>query len=365
MWARRHFLTALSSGVPSQLADGPFRLTLPLRLRVFHDGAWVVAAGEDASTLLGRRVDAIGRLTVPELIRAFTVEWPGNAAWAHRWSGGALASPAFLQALDAIDDPEQPIPFALAGARPETRPTALRPRVNDNLPLPTLERRPTPQEDWAKAAGGGNYVRVLDDGTCFLSLDDMDDVEGKTFEMLTREVFALLERADTRRLIVDLRRNGGGNNYLGEALRKGIGRAHVNRPGGLYVLIGSRTFSAAQNLASRLERETFATFVGEPTGGAPNHHGDAKVATGEATGLTAMVSTLPWFDSYPQDQRPWIFPDLLVPETFADWQAGRDQVLAAAVEHRTGIAADELARDRIFYFRRASQQQAWGPFWET
>lgn len=330
MWTRRHFLTALSSGVPSQLADGPFRLTLPLRLRVFHDGAWVVAAGDaagdDASTLLGRRVDAIGRLAVPELIRAFTVEWPGNAAWAHRWSAGALASPAFLQAL---------------------------------------ERRPTPQEDWAKAAGGGNYVRALDDWTCFLSLDDMDDVEGKTFEMLTREVFALFERADTRRLIVDLRRNGGGNNYLGEALRKGIGRAHVNRPGGLYVLIGSRTFSAAQNLASRLERETFATFVGEPTGGAPNHHGDAKVATGAATGLTAMVSTLPWFDSYPQDQRPWIFPDLLVPETFADWQAGRDQVLAAAVEHRTGIAADELARDRIFYFRRASQQQAWGPFRET
>jgi hypothetical protein len=235
MWTRRHFLTALSSGVPSQLADGPFRLTLPLRLRVFHDGAWVVAAGDDASTLLGRRVDAIGRLAVPELIRAFTVEWPGNAAWAHRWS---------------------------AGARPETRPTALRPRVNDNLPLPTLERRPTPQEDWAKSAGGGNYVRVLDDGTCFLSLDDMDDVEGKTFEMLTREVFALFERADTRRLIVDLRRNGGGNNYLGEALRKGIGRAHVNRPGGLYVLIGSRTFSAAQNLASRLERETFATRRG-------------------------------------------------------------------------------------------------------
>ena len=367
-WFRDGHTTVLPfefvGGVPSQLAGGPFRLSLPLRLRVFHDGAWIIAAGDHASTLLGRRVAAIGRLTVPELIRALTVDWPGNAAWAHRWSAGALASPAFLQALGAIDDPGQPITFATAGKNQETRSTALWPREDDTLPLPALERRPTPHEDWAKAAGGGNYVRVLDDGICFLSLDDMDDVEGKTFEALTREVFALFQRADTRRLIVDLRRNGGGNNYLGEALRKGIGHAHINRPGGLYVLIGPKTFSAAQNLASRLERETFATFVGEPTGGTPNHHGDAKVATGAATGLTVMVSTLPWFDSYPQDQRPWIFPDLLVPETFADWHAGRDPVLTAAIEHRTSIASDELARDRIFYFRRASQQQAWGPFWD-
>ncbi len=156
----------------------------------------------------------------------------------------------------------------------------MRPRDGDSLPLSTLERHRTPREDWAEAAGGGNYVRVLDDGVCYLSLDDMDDLEGKTFEALTREVFAQLERTDTHRLIVDLRRNGGGNNYFGEALRKGIGHSHINRPGGLYVLIGPQTFSAAQNLANRLERETFALFIGEPTGGSPNHYGDAKVTVG-------------------------------------------------------------------------------------
>ncbi len=239
-------------------------------------------------------------------------------------------SPAFLQALGAIDDPGQPTHFETVATDRMEQSTAVRPGDDDSLPLSTLERHRTPREDWAAAAGGGNYVRVLDDGVCYVSLDDMDDIEGKTFEALTREVFAQLERTDTRRLIVDLRRNGGGNNYFGEALRKGIGRSQINRPGGLYVLIGPQTFSAAQNLANRLERETFALFIGEPTGGSPNHYGDAKVTTGAVSGLTAIVSTLPWFDSYPQDQRPWIFPDLLVPDTFADWQAGRDPALAAA-----------------------------------
>ncbi len=368
-WFRDGHTTVLPfefvGGVPSQLAGGPFRLTLPLRLRVFHDGAWVVAASADASTLLGRRVSAIGRMSVAELVRALTIEWPGNEAWAHRWSAGALVSPALLQALDAIDDPGQPTHFETVATDRTEQSTAVRPSDDDSLPLSTLERHRTPREDWAATAGGGNYVRMLDDGVCYLSLDDMDDIEGKTFEALTREVFAQIERTDTRRLIVDLRRNGGGNNYFGEALRKGIGRSHINRPGGLYVLIGPQTFSAAQNLANRLERETFALFSGEPTGGSPNHYGDARVTTGAVSGLTAIVSALPWFDSYPQDQRPWIFPDLLVPETFADWQAGRDPALAAAVEHGTSLAPDELSRDRIFYFRRASQQQAWNPFWRT
>lgn len=366
-WFRDGHTTVLPfefvGGVPPQLASGPFRLTLPLRLRVCHDGAWVVAAGADASALLGQRVNKIGRLSVIELIRAFTVQWPGNEAWAHRWSAGALVSPAFLQALGAIDAPEQPILLEAVATDRMEQSTAVRPRGDDNLPLSTLQRHPTPREDWAKAAGGGNYVRALDAGVCYLSLDDMDDIEGKTFEALTREVFAQLERTDTQRLIVDLRRNGGGNNFFGEALRKGIGRSQLNRPGGLYVLIGPQTFSAAQNLANRLERETFALFIGEPTGGSPNHYGDARITAGEITGLTAMVSTLPWFDSYPQDQRPWIFPDLLVPDTFADWQAGRDPVLAAAINHRTSAAPDELSRERIFYFRRPSQQGTWAPFW--
>jgi hypothetical protein len=36
-------------------------------------------------------------------------------------------------------------------------------------------------------------------------------------------------------------------------------------------LTSPQTFSAAMNFATRLERETDALFVGEPTGGAPNH----------------------------------------------------------------------------------------------
>jgi hypothetical protein len=366
-WFRDGHTTVLPfefvGGVPPQLATGSFGLELPLRMRVFDDGIWIVAAGDEALPLLGGQLVKIGSRTPGELVRALAVDWPGNDAWAHRWSAGTLTSPAFLEALGAIDDPTAAIMLEATGRNGERVQASLRPRVLPGSPSSLVERMRGQREDWAATAGRGNYVRMLHDGVCYLSLDEMDDVEGETFEALTREIFGLLQRPDARRLVLDLRRNGGGNNFFGEALRKGIARSSCNRPGGLYVLIGPQTFSAAQNLANRLERETFAIFVGAPTGGAPNHYGDAKTHSGAVTGITAMISTLPWFDSYPQDQRPWILPDIPVADTFEDWRGGRDRALAVAREHQTDDAADELARDRVFYFRRASQLRTWSPFW--
>ena len=48
--------------------------------------------------------------------------------------------------------------------------------------------------------------------------------------------------------------------------------------GKFVVIIGRRTFSAAQNLATRLDLKTNAVFVGEATGSKPNHYGETHVA---------------------------------------------------------------------------------------
>jgi hypothetical protein len=103
-------------------------------------------------------------------------------------------------------------------------------------------------------------------------------------------------------------------------------RSRFNVPGGLCVLIGPATFSAAQNFANRLERECFATFVGEPSGSAPNLVGDSFFFTGEATGITAMVATLRWFDGGP-------------------------------------AVGDNSFASRARYFERESQKASWTPFW--
>lgn len=344
------------------LTWGGFELRLPLGARAFYDGLYVTSAKDDATPLLGARITRVGRVEVRELLTQMNAIWPANnPAWTHHDAGIALL-PAMLCALDVVDLPESSVSIEAVTSAGHTVHAQLRGSTSGAASRAQLTRPQLRQEAMAAEAGSGNYLKQLDSGVLYVSFDDLTITveQGAAF---TRAIFEAMENQATHRLVIDLRRNGGGNNFLGEALRRGIERSRFNRPGGLYVLIGPQTFSAAQNLANRLERETFAIFVGEPTGGAPNHYGDAGEYRGTATDLPIHVSTLPWFDSLPQDHRQWIFPDLPSPATFADFAAGRDRALDLALTHADDAEANELTRERVFYFGRPSQSGEWKPFW--
>lgn len=349
--------------LPAAFAAGAFGLHLPWKVKAFDDGVYVVKATAEHAASTGARVDQVGSLSSAAFIKAVDATWPGNRAWTQNWVPLAFASPGQLQGLGAFPDPTAPLQVALTRGNGAAR-AALRPSRGDLALSSEIVRTKTPQENWAVAAKRGNYVKLLPERRAiYVSNDDMDDEGGATFQRFTKEIFDAMQSAPADRLILDLRRNGGGDNFLGEPVRKHIERSSFNQPGRLFVLIGPQTFSAAQNFANRLERETYAIFVGTPTGLSPNHYGDANIFTGPATGLTAMVSTLPWFDSYPADTRVWIMPDLLVPATFADWRSGGDPALDAALTQIFVGAPDDVSPDRTFYYQRASQKQEWKPFW--
>jgi len=135
--------------------------------------------------------------------------------------------------------------------------------------------------------------------------------------------------------VLDLRGNGGGNNYLNQPLVHAlIRRPLLDHAGSLFVIVDRGTFSAAVSLAADLERETHALFVGEPTGAAPNSPGDPAHVTLPASGLVIRISTVFWQGSDPRDPRPFIAADLPAPETWADWLAHRDPALAAIESYR-------------------------------
>jgi hypothetical protein len=343
------------------VSAGGFDLKLPLGARAFYDGLYVTSAKGDATPLLGARITRVGNVEAGELLSRMHAIWPANnPAWTHHDAGIALL-PAMLCGLGVIETPETAVRIEAAPPTGHVVHATLHGLTDGAANRAQFVRPQLRQEALAANAGSGNYLKQLDHAL-YVSFDDLtvSVEEGAAF---TRSIFEAMGNPEARRLVIDLRRNGGGNNFLAEALRHGIERSSFNRPGGLYVLIGPQTFSAAQNLANRLEREIFAIFVGEPTGSAPNHYGDARDLIGPATNLTIHVSTLPWFDSLPQDRRQWIFPDLLSPARFADFAAGRDPALDLALTHADEAQANELTRERVFYFGRPSQSGVWTPFW--
>jgi tetratricopeptide (TPR) repeat protein len=156
-------------------------------------------------------------------------------------------------------------------------------------------------------------------------------------EAFFRRAFAAGDTAGVERVVLDIRTNGGGNNFLNRFLVKEIiRRPQLDTPNRFFVLIGRGVFSAAQNLVNELDFYTNATFVGEPTGNAPNQYGDARLLELPNSKLRIFVSSLYWQGHSAMDTRTWFTPDIFVEMTSADYRAKRDPILETALRRASG-----------------------------
>lgn len=345
-------------------SDHPeFTWRYPLRLRRFEDGLYVVAAKGDATALLGARLTHIAGNDIDSILRAFAAaQASGNRAWPTNWTALAMTVPGFLVGLEVAPDAmNAPVRYQGIDSGGAAVSAEILPSAEGREDLVAVTRDNSPLE--GRGEGAQNFVAEIADALV-LAIGAMEDEEQKSFEAFTLESAAALTSTGADRVIIDLRDNGGGNNLLAEPLRRELVRSRFNRAGGIYVLISPQTFSAAMNFATRLERETFALFVGEPTGGSPNHFGDPKFSQAEQSGLPYIVSTLRWQDMPPFDERPWILPDVPAPPRFEDYLAGRDLALQLALEHRAGehpVWSMRIAKP----WERESQQASWRFFYEA
>ena len=157
-------------------------------------------------------------------------------------------------------------------------------------------------------------------------------------------VRAFVDSMYVDRLVIDVRRNGGGNNNLIKPIVVDVVRAaKVDRPGHLFVLTGPTTFSAAQNLVNRLQLYAEPVFVGEPTGENVNFYSDAEDIVLPNTQLRVAISAVLWQDFDQRDARRFTAPQLSAPMTFDDYVYGRDAALDLALTvHDLPSLADSL-----------------------
>jgi hypothetical protein len=147
--------------------------------------------------------------------------------------------------------------------------------------------------------------------------------------LVPRKLIRLSRNRRVRRIVIDIRLNGGGNNTTYWGLISALRHPRINRPGKLRLLIGRRTFSAAGNFAADVDKRTRARLFGEPTGGAPSQWGDSAPIELPLIGLVA--STAVEFVGEETDTRVTTLPNVWVATSAADFFAGRDPVLAAAL----------------------------------
>lgn len=141
----------------------------------------------------------------------------------------------------------------------------------------------------------------------------------------TKDVLQSIDEKQPRKVVIDLRRNGGGNSVLLEPLINQLAKQDINHRDKLAVLIGPATFSSAMMNAFHFRTRTNALLVGEPTGGSPNHPGEVRTFTLPHSKCVVQYSTKLF--QLTKDNATTLTPDRLITPTSEGFFADHDEVL--------------------------------------
>jgi len=146
-----------------------------------------------------------------------------------------------------------------------------------------------------------------------------------SFKKFSDELIDILESKPIEKFIFDMRYNGGGSSDIGTELIKRIAEIEsINKKGKLFVVVGRKTFSSAILNSLDFQNYTEAIFVGEPTGGRPNHYGEVRKFTLPNSGLIVNFSTK--YFTYAKEDADSFYPNYVIETTFDEYINGIDPV---------------------------------------
>ena len=314
---------------------------LPVAFYRFEEGVFITQATPSYRHLAGKQVVEIEGRSMGEIAQAIVPTiCADNPHWPTEIVPFRLRETAFLHALGLTAHPDR-LTFMLvddSGSREAHTIVA-----DDEFPTAPLGRNFPFPETWVSPLDDlpecPLYLRDLrtpfwdeslpELNAIYLQINSVRDGDHETLAAFTDRFFAMLDETKPERLIIDIRLNKGGNTTLEWPFLYKLIASPLNQRGRLFVIIGRRTWSAAQNFATYLDFHTNAIFVGEPTGSSPNFTGESVEFRLPWSGTRVNISDLYWQSGWPWDRRPWIPPDLFAPPTWAAYRAGRDVALEA------------------------------------
>ena len=305
--------------------------SLPLRLWSFADGLYVEDALAPYRDLVGARVVGVAGQPLREVLRLVDPLIPhDNASTVQLLRPRFLLTTEVLHGLGLIDS-------------------------TDSVTLDIVDRDGRRQSVDIQAvsmvdynAWAGDYALQLVERPGLLATTNTDEVVWHSLLRDRRTLYvgynmvqtlnpdemtriARLARSDAvDTVVVDIRRNFGGEVGAEKPMLDLLGDPRL-RDKRICLLTARNTFSAASRFAAELVEQSDVIVVGEPMGGAPTSYGNPESLSLDNTGLVVTVATTREMAISRDDSRTTIQPDVPAVMTFADWFAGRDTVLEAAI----------------------------------
>lgn len=317
---------------------------LPINLYHFNDGVFIQGVHKDYAKAIGAKVLAINNVLIEKALEDVYPSVPAeNDQYFKAYGLNFLRIPEVLHAQGIIPELSDTVEFTLEkdGATFKQKFTALK----DGKRVPTKYGYVFNDGNWLGSQKSGeipHYLKHFDKiyyyeylpeyKAVYVRHSQIQDDSTENIPTFYKRVFDFIETNDVERLVIDVRLNGGGNNYKNKAVIKGLVRSKkLQEQGSLYVITGRRTFSASQNLVNEIDNYTNAIFVGEPTAENINFYGDVNRIKLPNSQTTVALSFAWWQDKAPWEGGPWTVPHIAVDMSSKDFENGEDPVLETAL----------------------------------
>ncbi|MGB5701136.1 S41 family peptidase [Muriicola sp.] len=316
---------------------------MPIVLYQYDDGIFLQGVHKSYKEALGAKLLAIEGMPIEEVLKLMRPVVPAeNESFVKAYGIHYLTFPEFLHAQKVLKTMSTSVLLTLEkdGRQFEQRIEA--------VPFERFPRQygmVVPGEDWLEARDLSTtplYLKNLDKiyyyeylpehKTVYVRHSQIMDDSIQAIPEFYAEVFDFIDKNEVEKLILDVRLNGGGNNYKNKPIVTGvIANKKINQPGKFMVIIGRRTFSACQNLVNELHTYTNAIFIGEPTAENINFYGDNSPVTLPNTKMNAYLSFAWWQDKPQWENRPALDPQIATGMTFEQYRTNQDPALEAAM----------------------------------
>ncbi len=330
---------------------------MPYNLYQFSDGIYVQGAHRDYARAVGARVTHVAGMPVEKAIAAIRPAVPvENDQYMKAYGLAYLGTPAVLHAQGVTETLADEITLSLERDG-ENFDVTFAPVEFDENPIqysflpndgPWVNARDTSTTPlWLKHLDRVYFYEYLPDSkTVYVRQSQVQDDSSQLLPDFYEEVFAFIEDHDVDRMVLDVRLNGGGNNYKNPPVITGIIRTEkINQVGKLFVILGRRTFSAAQNLVNELDNYTNAIFVGEPTSENINFYGDNRRIELPNSKLEPRLSFAWWQDKPQWENNDWLAPHLATDMSFANYRDNVDPAMEAILDYDGALTyLDPMAR---------------------
>ena len=328
-----------------QLGDGHSRLylggsamvnfkMLPLDFWLFQDGLFIINGIGEAGQWIGWQVLRFGSMGVDEVIEKLTNYVPADNAMQIKWLGmSALILPAYLREMGAsesddsvlltLQDPQGGVKqVQFTGGALRLRPKLVPSALSDDPP--PLYLQDTGTNIWS--------CPLPDHRAVYVQYNEVMDSEHQTIESFSARLNDMLSTLQPQNVIVDVRHNSGGNNFLNAPLLRTLSYFNMQHPDNrLFMITGRGTFSAAQNFINQVERFTRAIFVGEPSSSRPNFVGESTQVILPYSRVEGSISSRLHIDSFWGDERMWIAPHIAVELSSKDYFSNQDPSLSVVL----------------------------------